>query len=189
MGRGSSAFEDEADIVIDLSRPEGSHSPTMRKLSIFGRHGEMTRNIQLHEGRFISLGTDNKIEFNQAVDFTKDLLKDCPTLEEGMKTPEIHEKGKEEGHSRTTLDRALKWLEDKGEICAKKRTDKRGHPKFYYMPFLSPQTSSLYREKETEEEICAKTGCSSPREEGFDYCEVHIWGDNLSEEDWVEAYE
>ncbi len=65
--RGSSAFEAEADICVTLSRPEGRHAPSVRRIAGIGRYGEWERNIQLTDGRFVSLGTDNKIEFNRAV--------------------------------------------------------------------------------------------------------------------------
>lgn len=63
--RGSSAFEAEADICVVLSRPEGNHAPGVRNLEVIGRYGEWERNIELKDGRYVSLGTDNKIEFGK----------------------------------------------------------------------------------------------------------------------------
>ncbi len=72
--RGSSAFEAEADICVVLSRPEGNHAPGVRKLEVIGRYGEWERNIEFKDGRYVSLGTDNKIEFAKAVQFIKHVL-------------------------------------------------------------------------------------------------------------------
>src|SRR5215213_8991330 len=69
--RGSSAFEAEADICISISRPEGRHAPSVRKLTGIGRYGEWERNIQLRDDRYISLGADDKVEFHRAVQFLK----------------------------------------------------------------------------------------------------------------------
>jgi len=72
--RGSSAFEAEADICISISRPEGRHAPSVRKLTGIGRYGEWERNVQLADGHFVSLGDDHRIELNRAVRFVKAIL-------------------------------------------------------------------------------------------------------------------
>jgi AAA domain len=67
--RGSSAFEGVADICVTIARPEGRHTPTVRKIAGVGRYGEWERNIQLTEAGYISLGTDDSVEFRKAVRF------------------------------------------------------------------------------------------------------------------------
>jgi hypothetical protein len=135
--RGSSAFEAEADICITLGKPEGNHAPTVRALSGKGRYGVWERNIQLQERRFISLGTDAKVEFNRAVRFLRAIL---PREEsEGMRRQAILEArvgADAEQITASTLDRALKWLDKQEAVLKKKLDDQRGQPVVYW---LNPQ--------------------------------------------------
>ena len=103
--RGSSAFEAEADICVTISRPEGRHAPTVRKIAGIGRYGEWERNIQLRDDRYISLGADDKVEFRRAVRFLKAILPESP--ESGMRKQEMLDKrtGADEEISARTLDR------------------------------------------------------------------------------------
>jgi hypothetical protein len=87
--RDSSAFEGVADICVTIARPEGRHAPTVRKIAGVGRYREWQRNIQLTEGGYISLGTDDKIEFRKAVRFARSVLPG--SLQSGMKKQEILE--------------------------------------------------------------------------------------------------
>src|SRR5215207_7405868 len=88
--RGSSAFEGVADICVTIARPEGRHAPTVRRIAAVGRYGEWERNIELTEGGYISLGTDEKIEFRRAVQFAKSVLPGSP--HSGLKKQEILDK-------------------------------------------------------------------------------------------------
>ena len=132
--RGSSAFEAEADICITLGKPEGNHAPTVRALSGKGRYGVWERNVQLHEGRFISLGTDAKVEFNRAVRFLRTIL---PKEEsEGMRRQAILEArvgADAEQITATTLDRALTWLVKQEAVLKKKLEDQRGQPVVFWL--------------------------------------------------------
>jgi hypothetical protein len=136
--RGSSAFEAEADICMTISRPEGRHAPTVRKVAGIGRYGEWEQNIQLHEGRYISLGTDSKVEFNKAVRFIKAVLPESP--ENGLKKQAMLEKreGEDKNISASTLDRALAWLVKQGEVGEKQLMEERGRPKVYWLAYKSP---------------------------------------------------
>jgi hypothetical protein len=155
--RGSSAFEAEADICVTLSRPEGRHAPTVRRIAGIGRYGEWVRNIQLEGGRYISLGTDDKIEFNKAVGFVKSVLPDSP--ENGIKKQNVLDKraGEEENISARTLDRALAWLVKQGDVGERHLMNHRGKPKVFgwhtsrqrplpgFLPRLSTRTRGLAR--------------------------------------------
>jgi len=136
--RGSSAFEAEADICITISRPEGRHAPTMRKIAGIGRYGEWERNIQLHEGRYISLGADSKVKFNKAVRFIKGVLPESP--ENGMKKQAMLDKreGDDKNISPSTLDRALAWLVKLGDVGEKQLMEQRGKPKVYWLAYKPP---------------------------------------------------
>jgi hypothetical protein len=136
--RGSSAFEAEADICVILSRPEGRHAPSVRRISGIGRYGEWERNIQLVNDRFVSLGTDTKIEFHKAVKFIKSVLHNSP--EGGLKKQEIMDKrtGLDEEITASTLDRALAWLVKQGEVGEKQLMDQRGKPKVYWLAYKPP---------------------------------------------------
>ncbi len=151
--RGSSAFEAEADICVNLSRPEGRHAPSVRKITGIGRYGEWERNIQLQDGRFISLGADDKIEFNKAVKFVRAVLPTAP--DDGMRKQQILDKRTEtDDISASTLDRALAWLVKQGDVGEKQLVNQRGKPKVYWLaykppggdPIYSHQTPPVYKE-------------------------------------------
>jgi hypothetical protein len=131
--RGSSAFEAEADICVTIARPEGRHDPRVRKLSGVGRYGEFERNVQLHEGRFISVGSDDRVEFNKAVRFVKAVLPDTP--EAAIKRQDMLDMRSEGdgGISAATLGRALSWLVKQGDVGEKQIMDQRGKPKVYWL--------------------------------------------------------
>ncbi len=133
--RGSSAFEGEADVVVGISRPEGTHHPNIRKLDAIGRYGEWQRNIELQNGKYISLGTDNRIEFTRAVKFIKSVLPESPdtgltkTKMLGMRT------GADEAISGSTLDRALSHLVKNEDVGCRQEMHQRGKPKVYWKAF------------------------------------------------------
>lgn len=57
-GRGSSAFEAEVDIIMQLRRPPGHHRPTIRTIKSEGRFDETPEevNIELAGGTFVTVG-------------------------------------------------------------------------------------------------------------------------------------
>lgn len=130
--RGSSAFEGEADIVVGISRPEGNHRPNIRKLEGIGRYGEWQRNIELTDGKYISLGTDNRIEFNRAVKFITSVLPESPdtgltkTKMLGMRS------GADTEISGSTFDRALTFLVSNEDVGCRQEMHARGKPKVYW---------------------------------------------------------
>jgi hypothetical protein len=140
--RGSSAFEAEADICITIARPEGRHAPTVRKIAGIGRYGEWERNIQLTEGGYISLGTDDKVEFRKAVRFAKSVLPDSP--QSGMKKQEMLDKreGGDKNITARTLDRALAWLVGQGDVGEKQLMHQRGKPKVFWLAYKPPGVST-----------------------------------------------
>jgi hypothetical protein len=136
--RGSSAFEAEADICITIARPEGRHAPTVRKIAGIGRYGEWERNIQLTEGGYISLGTDDNVEFRRAVRFAKAVLPDSP--QSGIKKQEMLDKreGDDKNITARTLDRTLAWLVKQGDVGEKQLMHQRGKPKIYWLAYKPP---------------------------------------------------
>jgi hypothetical protein len=136
--RGSSAFEAEADICISISRPEGRHAPSVRKLTGIGRYGEWERNVQLADGHFVSLGDDHRIEFNRAVRFVKAILPG--THEAAIKRQDMLDMRSEgDGEiSAVTLGRALSWLVKQGDVGEKQIMDQRGKPKVYWLAYKPP---------------------------------------------------
>jgi hypothetical protein len=131
--RGSSAFEAEADICVTLGKPEGRHAPTVRRVTGKGRYGVWERNVQLHEGRYVSLGSDDKIEFNKAVRFIKATLPESE--ENAIRKPALLENrvGADAEMSASTIDRALKWLVGKDAVGEKQLANERGKPKVYWL--------------------------------------------------------
>jgi hypothetical protein len=136
--RGSSAFEGVADICVTIARPEGRHTPTVRKIAGVGRYGEWERNIELTEGGYISLGTDDKVEFRKAVRFAKSVLPGSP--QSGMKKQEMLDKreGDDKNITARTLDRALAWLVKQGDVGEKQLMNQRGKPKVYWLAYKPP---------------------------------------------------
>ncbi len=122
---------------MTLSRPEGRHAPSVRKIAGIGRYGEWERNIQLQDGRYVSLGADDKIEFNKAVKFLKAVLPISP--EDGMRKQQILDKRTENDDiSASTLDRALAWLVKQGDVGEKQLINQRGKPKVYWLAYKPP---------------------------------------------------
>jgi hypothetical protein len=140
--RGSSAFEGVADICVTIARPEGRHASTVRKLAGVGRYGEWERYIELTEGSYISLGTDDKVEFNKAVRFAKSVLPASP--QSGMKKQEMLDKreGDDKNITARTLDRALAWLVKQGDVGEKQLMNQRGKPKVYWLAYKPPGVST-----------------------------------------------
>ena len=136
--RGSSAFEGVADICVTIARPEGRHAPTVRKLAGVGRYGEWQRNVELTEGGYISLGTDANVEFRRAVTFAKSVLPDSP--QSGMKKQEMLDKreGDDKNITARTLDRALAWLVEQGDVGERQLMHQRGKPKIYWLAYKPP---------------------------------------------------
>jgi len=136
--RGSSAFEGVADICVTIARPEGRHGPTVRKLAGVGRYGEWQRNVELTEGGYISLGTDANVEFRRAVTFAKSVLPDSP--QSGMKKQEMLDKreGDDKNITARTLDRALAWLVEQGDVGERQLMHQRGKPKIYWLAYKPP---------------------------------------------------
>ena len=173
QGRGSSAFEAEADICVTISRPEGRHAPSVRRMAGIGRYGEWERNIQLYDGAFVSLGSDSKIEFNKAVKFIKSVLPESPG--EGIKKADIlsEREGDAKNISASTLDRALTWLVKRGEVGEKQLQGERGRPKVYWKAFdpeggiYSRQTPSANGENKSVTQNPSPTGGSSAVCEGL----------------------
>ena len=107
------------------------------------------RNVQLHEGHYVSLGSDDKIEFNRAVRFIKATLPE--SVENAIRKPALLENhtGVDAQISASTLDRALKWLVGKDAVGEKQLTNERGKPKVYWLIY-SHQTPSANGKNKSE---------------------------------------
>ncbi len=110
----------------------GNHGPNIRRLEAIGRYGEWERNIELQGARYVSLGTDSKIEFNKAVAFIRSVLPESPN--NGIRKSEILElcKGFGGDIKSTTLDNALGWLVTQGRAGMRQEVHERGQPKVYW---------------------------------------------------------
>lgn len=135
--RGSSAFEAEADICVVIQRPEGRHDPRVRRLAAVGRYGAWERNVQLVDGAFVSLGGDDRVEFNQAVRFIRATLPESP--EAGTKKKDLLDlRTDDDGFSAATLGRALTWLVKEKAVGEKQLMNRRGKPKVYWLATEQP---------------------------------------------------
>jgi hypothetical protein len=134
-GRGSSIFEGEADIVLTLGRPEGNHNQKIRVLEGIGRHDDIPAriNIELTDKGYLSLGDDDKVAFNKAVEALKDVVPHDP--DKAMAEEAILGDAAFEGISRTTARSALNWRMDQGDNPIKREGEgKKGKPYRYWQP-------------------------------------------------------
>jgi hypothetical protein len=135
FGRGSSAFEGEADLCISISRRGGNHPHTQRHLTAVGRYGEWERIIELKDRRYISHGDSAKVKFNRAVSFIMAVLPESPGT--GLTKKQIMDARRTQDElsiSAATIERALKWLCDpkQGKIGMKQQMHLQGKPKVYW---------------------------------------------------------
>jgi hypothetical protein len=146
--RGSSSFEAEADICVVLSKPEGRHDPRVRKLSAVGRHGMWERNVQLVGGRFVSLGSDDRVEFKKAVAFIHATLPASPDAE--FKKRDLLEARKPaDDISSASVDRALKFLLKEEAVDERQLMNARGKHKVYWLAVRGPEDPDADQNKET----------------------------------------
>src|SRR5215207_6486337 len=143
QGRGSSQFEADCDFYFTLKRPEGNHKDTVRVLHGEGRSRDRIKNlyIELQEGGYVALDNEHgdNLKFKASVRGIRQVL---PRTEENAKErPLIYDLLKPEGHSETTIKRALRWMVDQGIVTSKGRGVK-GDPERFWLPNYSGQTNS-----------------------------------------------
>lgn len=114
--------------MVNIARPEGNHGPNIRRLKGIGRYGEWERNIELQNGRYVSLGTDSRIEFNKAVALIRSILPESPDTGLTKKNMLELRQGTDTEISGSTLDRALTWMVREGEVGRKQMMNARGKP-------------------------------------------------------------
>jgi len=134
-GRGSSIFEGEADIVLTFGRPEGKHKETARVLEGIGRHDDIPSRItiELTDKGYVSQGSDDKIEFNKAVEAIEEVTPHSP--EKALTEKEILDNPAFKGISRTTARKALEELREQGENPIKRKgKGVKGDPYRYWQP-------------------------------------------------------
>ena len=156
-GRGSSQFEADCDFYFTLKRPEGNHNDTVRVIHGEGRSREILKNtyIDLKESGYIVLDNEHgdDIQFKASVRGIRQVL---PRTEENAKErPLIYDLLKPEGHSETTIKRALRWMVDQGIVTSKGRGVK-GDPERFWLLNYSGQTNS--GDKGPKEETPANNG-------------------------------
>ncbi|MBA3424111.1 MAG: AAA family ATPase [Rubrobacter sp.] len=131
-GRGSSAFEASVDIVIGYKRPDKANSESCaRVIDAVGRWNEsnFTTNVELTDDGFTDCGDDKHILFNKAVR----AIKDAAPLGKGLAVE--RSVFKVEGVSQATVNNALDWLVDKGELSTT-GAGKKGDPYRFYVPTI-----------------------------------------------------
>jgi hypothetical protein len=131
-GRGSSAFEASVDIVIGYKRPDKANSESCtRVIDAVGRWTEanFTTNVELTPDGFTDCGDERHVKFNKAVRAIMDAVplgKDRALKRDGFKVG---------GVSQATVDNALDWLVDKGELITT-GAGKKGDPIRFYVPVI-----------------------------------------------------
>jgi hypothetical protein len=135
-GRGSNALSGAVDIILQLKRPEGSHSDTHRSIESRSRFEDtpVELTIALIDGEYQVLGESDAVAVPQAI---KRVLKelDC----EEADSPTVKQLEAATGIPRTTLQTALERLASEGRI-GKKGSGKKNDPVRYHK--IAAQTPS-----------------------------------------------
>jgi hypothetical protein len=131
-GRGSSAFSGDADIILQIRRPEGNQPKTRRVIESLSRYTETPEKIvvELTEDGYILLGEAEAVSLADALKFVSGLLgrgndrnESGPTIDEMV----VEADG---ALDRSAIRRALRELERRAEIESTGRGVK-GDPKRY----------------------------------------------------------
>ncbi len=130
-GRGSSAFSGDADIILQIRRPEGNQPKTRRVIESLSRYTETPEKIvvELTDEGYILLGEAEAVSLADALKFVSGLLGRGKRNESG---PTIDEMVVEADGAldRSAIRRALRELERRAEIESTGRGVK-GDPKRY----------------------------------------------------------
>ena len=130
QGRGSSAFEAEADLTVSINRVGGTASSNRRVLNGIGRYGEWERVIELTGEGYVSHGDNQQVQFKRAVKLITSVLTPTPQT---TKKDILDARNPDEGISAATVDRALKWLTDEQRtVGARQEMDRQGKPWVYW---------------------------------------------------------
>ncbi len=129
QGRGSSAFEAEVDLTVSINRVGGNASNTHRVLNGIGRYGEWERVIELTDDGYISHGENQNVQFKRAIKLIKSVLTPTPQT---TKQDVLNARNPDDGISAATIDRALKWLTEQGDIGARQEMSRQGKPWVYW---------------------------------------------------------
>jgi len=131
-GRGSSAFSGDADIILQIRRPEGNQPKTRRVIESLSRYTETPEKIvvELTDEGYILLGEAEAVSLADALKFVSGLLgrgndrnESGPTIDEMV----VEADG---ALDRSAIRRALRELERRAEIGSTGRGVK-GDPKRY----------------------------------------------------------
>lgn len=132
-GRGSSAFAGAVDVIVNVRRPQGGQSDTVRELRCEGRYGELFDSlmIELTPEGYVSHGTARSVAYATA---ERAVLSVLPTSEgDALSIRELEDALKDHGVSRSTLQRVLDALTPPGRVrCIGE--GKKGDPYRYLIP-------------------------------------------------------
>ncbi len=109
-GRGSSAFQADPDLIINLTLPVGNHRPTIREMRTAGRYSEVPGKllIELVEGKYVALGSESDV----AAQVARRLALDVAPTDEGaaLQMKELVEAAREhDSHvKKTTFENEVK---------------------------------------------------------------------------------
>jgi hypothetical protein len=151
-GRGSSAYAGAVDVILQVTRPGGNFSATIRKIEALSRFEATPTElyIDLTDAGYISLGSEDDVV---SAALARALIEVLPDTEEAAKridsvtdkeTEEVIERGLIEELAsqgikvaRSTLDAELKrWLKER--YAGQSGTGKRGSPHRYWLTATPP---------------------------------------------------
>ena len=148
-GRGSSAISGDVDVILQLRRPEGNQPSNRRVIESLSRYSETPEKvvIELVEEGYVLLGEAEAVALADGIRIVSALLGGEFGQKESRTVDELVE---ESGQSRTTIQRALRELENRHEVRRSGR-GKRGDPFRHSLhESVSALTNGLIGQKETE---------------------------------------
>ncbi len=117
-GRGSSAFGGAADIILSLRRVPGQGHENRRLLAAVGRFDETPAELVVDfvDGAYTVIGTKSDAARRDALDWLRDNL--TAGRDWALTLPQVEQRAKDAGEvvSRSTLQRALGELQERGEV-------------------------------------------------------------------------
>jgi hypothetical protein len=155
-GRGSSAFDGTADLILSLRKPDGNQPENRRLLSSSGRYSGETHNnllIELTDAGYVAIGNQQETVINDAKEI---ILETAPRFElEAVSTADLAESTK---IAKVTVHRACEELCRAGKLNRSGK-GKRGSPFLFWVEekrFVS--TSPIEVELETNLKIARQPG-------------------------------
>ena len=154
-GRGSSAYAQAVDVILNIRQPQGSQStPNIRELQATGRYTDLITDlvIELTPDGYVSHGERAQVARIKAEKAVLDVLPH--TLAHAIKKSDVWDAIKEApGFGKRTVEAVLKDLAESGKVH-RQQLSTTGNPYVYWLPDGAPSFSQRpYSMVAREEEL------------------------------------